>query len=327
MKVVVTGGCGFIGSHIAAKLIELGHEVLILDNRVASSGLARLIEMGIEGCAKQCDVTHARELREIIAGFEPDVICHQAGQSSLQSSVHDPMHDLHVNAFGTLNILLAASQWVSSAFTSWKGARVVFASTSAVYAPVRQRQGVRTTLWEGSPLEPISNYGMSKMAAEHYIRNNSSIHSVILRYGNVYGPGQDVVGENQIVPHCIKHLLNGSVFAIHGNGRAQRDYVYIDDVVDANLRAITNPPKRSATLNIGTGKGTSTNTLCSMIAERCRKPAHQFIHDEPKPGELSKVILDSLSAKNALGWVSKTSVEEGLSKTCYWWRTKGMWNE
>lgn len=321
MKVVVTGGCGFIGSHIAAKLIDLGHDVLILDNVAfpGTRGYERLIEMGTAEAATLCDITHAANLKEIVKWFNPEVICHQAGQSSLQYASVSPQYDLHVNAFGTINVLNAASYLPTPA-------RIVFAGTSAVYANVVQRQGIRQTLWEGSRIEPISNYGMSKLAAEHYIRH-SNLHYTILRYGNVYGPTQIPVGENQVVPRCLQHLLTGSSFAIHGNGRAQRDYVYIDDVVDANVRAILNPTKLPVTLNIGTKVGTYTSGLCNKLAEICGKKGYVFERDTAKEGELPKVILDSLSAYNALHWKAKTDLDAGLQLTVQWWKQKGMHSE
>jgi UDP-glucose 4-epimerase len=214
MRVLVTGGAGFIGSHIVDALLLRGHEVWVLDN-FSSGHYANF------------DPPGAHVLLKDIVEFGPDdlspfdAICHQAAQPSLRRSIDDPAHDALVNIIGTINVIQAAKAY---------GAHVVFASTSAVYDPAG---GAFT---EDSPIRPNLPYGIAKATAEQYLRHSGISHT-ILRYGNVYGPRQVQVGENQLIPHCLAHILDGKPFVINGDGEQTRDFVYVEDIARANVLA------------------------------------------------------------------------------------------
>lgn len=313
MRVLVTGGAGFIGSHIVDRLLREGYQVMVVDNFTTGheTNLPSRIQHGrlsIELGGALEELLHRRR-------FHPDVICHQAGQSSLQSSIERPGYDLTVNAGAMMQVIEVAHVYE---------ARVVFASTSAVYAPQPYRIGESYLPYtEESPIGPISPYGISKFAAECYLRASGVPH-VILRYGNVYGPRQQVVGENQVVPHCLNHLFYNERFQIFGDGEARRDYVYVGDVVNANLLAITTEAGLNETFNIGKGWGISTNDLCQLLAEACgRKPDYTFDHAPPRVGELPFVALLSAKARELLGWTAATSLLDGIEQNVRWWR-QGM---
>lgn len=286
MRVLVTGGAGFIGSHIAALLIERGHEVVVLDDlstgtRANVPGGATLIAWGLHHL-------------EQVGAF--DAICHQAAQPSLRRSIDDPIHDATVNILGTINVLQAAKT---------HGSHVVFASTSAVYNP---HGGVFD---EDSPIMPNLPYGIAKAAAENYIRA-SGVSATILRYGNVYGPRQVQVGENQLVPHALAHLTQGKPFQIHGDGEQTRDFVYVEDIARANVYALEE--RARGTYNAGTGRGVSVNEVCNLL-----DPTHDWQHGPRKAGEARHVALESSTAAQALGWRAEISLAEGLKRTADAW--------
>lgn len=304
MKVLVTGGAGFIGSHIVDMLLTRGHEVCVLDN-FSSGHMLNLnntrLQQGLN--VFEQSVTHRINLLEVVDRFRPDAICHQAAQPSLRKSIDDPAHDAEINIIGTLNVIRAARS---------VGAHVVFSSTSAVYA------GSDAPMDEAYHKFPRTPYGLAKLTAERYLELSGVSHTV-LRYGNVYGPRQMQVGENQLVPHCLAHIFNGKPFVINGDGEQTRDFVYVEDIARANVIAIEQ--KAQGTFNIGTGKGVSVNTVCETLAWLSGYTS-AFEHGPAKPGEARHVALNSSRAADVLGWQPTIPLIEGLRKTVSVWRER-----
>lgn len=302
MKVLVTGGAGFIGSHIVDALVERGHEVTVLDS-MSSGHMLNLNDtrLGMGMNVWQRNVRDASDVMEIVDRFHPDTICHQAAQPSLRRSIDDPAHDALTNIIGTINVIQAARSC---------NAHVVFASTSAVYDPAG---GVFN---EGSPIMPNLPYGIAKATAESYLRSSGVSHT-ILRYGNVYGPRQVPVGENQLIPHVLGHLRGGAPFAINGDGRQTRDFIYVGDIAAANVRALET--RANGTFNAGTGLGTPVLDVCEQLAWLCDWRG-MWRHGETKPGEARHVTLDSAKAARELGWKAETPLVEGLRLTVEAWR-------
>lgn len=303
MRVLCVGGAGFIGSHIVDALLLGGHEVRVLDN--FSSGYEENIpsfRFGINLFERS--VSRYLGVIEIVDKFQPDVICHQAAQSSLRRSIDDPAHDAEVNIIGTLNVIRAAKSC---------GAHIVFASTGAVYDTSIPSEHA---FQEDDELGPVSPYGLSKLTAEKYLALSGVSHT-ILRYGNVYGPRQVRVGENQLVPHCLEHLLDGRTFLINGDGEQTRDFVYVEDIARANVLAIES--RVQGTFNCARGAGVSVNNICATLARLCGKPNY-FAHGEAKLGEARHIALDSDKAFEVMGWEATTGDLEGLERTVNWWR-------
>jgi UDP-glucose 4-epimerase len=298
MKVLVTGGAGFIGSHIVDALLGRGHEVWVADDM--SSGRLENIPAVLRW---ECDITYGDGLLATVEGMGLDAICHQAAQPSLRKSIDDPAHDALVNIIGTLNVIAAAKA---------VGAHVVFASTSAVYDPAGG------TFDEDSPIMPNLPYGIAKATAETYLRVSGISHTM-LRYGNVYGPRQVQVGENQLVPHCLAHILTGAPFVINGDGEQTRDFVYVEDIARANVIAIEGRVK--GTFNLGWGWGLSVNTVCETLAELCNWHG-TLLHGPAKAGEARRVALDSSHAADVLGWQPTIPLVEGLRRTVSAWRER-----
>lgn len=294
MKILVTGGAGFIGSHIVDMLLERGHDVTVMDDYSTGHGLN--MPVGVKVCCQ--DISEYGAFR----GLDPfDAICHQAAQPSLRRSIDDPAHDALTNIIGTINVIQAARSC---------GAHVVLASTSAVYDPAG---GLFT---EDSPIMPNLPYGIAKATAEQYLRHSGVSHT-ILRYGNVHGPRQVAVGENQLIPHVLGHLRGTAPFQINGDGQQTRDFVYVGDIARANVRALES--RTQGTYNIGTGLGTPVLDVCEQLAWLCDwRGAWQ--HADAKPGETKHVTLDSTKAARELEWTAETPLVEGLRLTMEAWK-------
>jgi UDP-glucose 4-epimerase len=280
MKILVTGGAGFIGSHIVDAL--------------------RLRGYAVEATDQPLDIT-SRAFRDMVRHTRPDAICHQAAQASLRRSIDDPAEDARVNIIGTINVIEAARA---------AGAHVVFASTSAVYDPAGG------TFAEDSPLKPNLPYGISKASAELYLRNSGISHTV-LRYGNVYGPRQQPVGENQLIPHALAHIFDRAPFAINGDGEQSRDFVYVADIARANVLALEG--KVRGTFNLGWGTGVTINGVCRLLRGVAEWEG-TFRHGPGKPGEARHVALTSRRAYERLGWAPTVPMLDGLRATVEAWR-------
>ncbi|HDD35232.1 MAG TPA: NAD-dependent epimerase/dehydratase family protein, partial [Candidatus Desulfofervidus auxilii] len=224
MKVLLTGGAGFIGSHIADKLVEEGNEVIIVDN--LSTGKKK--NLNPKAKFYDVDITNVNALEEVFSKEKPDIVNHHAAQTDVRHSMRDPNFDAMVNVLGSLNILQLCSKY--------RVKKIIYASTSAVY-----NEPLYVPMDEKHPIDPLSGYGVTKYTVELYLHVYSQNHGIsytIFRYGNVYGPRQDPYGECGVVAIFSEQMLAGIQPTIFGDGSKTRDYVYVGDIVDANIFAM-----------------------------------------------------------------------------------------
>jgi UDP-glucose 4-epimerase len=297
MKALVTGGAGFIGSHLVEELIYKGHEVVVLDNMV--SGCLDFLHPKVN--FQKVDIC-SNESREVIKKEKPDIIFHLAAQADVGHSIDEPQIDAEVNIKGTLNVLEAC--------TEAKVKKLIFASTSAVYGNLQKDK-----ISEEDIATPISYYGLSKYTAEAYIRIFSQIHSLpytILRYGNVYGPRQTAKGEGGVVAVFLDYLKNGLRLNIHGDGEQTRDFIYVKDVVQANMAAINNG--NYATIHVSTSQKTSINELVKFL-EKIHNGKVELRHTQGRKGDIKHSCLDNKKALDLLKWEPKTEIYKGLEET------------
>ncbi len=297
MKILVTGGCGFIGSHIVDAYVEKGHDVAIIDN--LSTGdiknlnpHAHFYEEDI--CNKNIETIFAKE--------HFDIINHHAAQINVRTSVEDPLHDANINIVGSINLLqLAVKHGVK---------RFIFASSGgAIYGEPRT-----FPITEEFTAKPASPYGISKITVEHYIRVFAQLYGidyVIFRYSNVYGPRQITKSEAGVISIFIQEILNNGNCIIFGDGTQTRDYVYVADVVAANVAALS---CKSQILNIGTAKETSVNDLIHMLM-RITDQKFAYEHGPERPGEVQRNVLDCSKAFTTIRWQPQISLEQGMQRT------------
>ena len=295
VKALVTGGAGFIGSHVTDALVAGGDEVHVVDD--LSSGRLANVEEALERGAELHteDVTDATWMAELAAIIRPDVVFHLAAQIDVRRSVDDPAFDASVNVVGTATVLDAARRSAAR--------RVVLASTAAVYG---RPAAVPTT--EASPAEPLSPYGASKAAAESYIALYARLHGVstlALRMANVYGPRQDPHGEAGVVAIFSAAATAGRPAVVFGDGLQTRDYVHVSDVAAAFVAAGRSTV--SGALNISTGRETSV----LQVAEALGLPVE---HAPRRRGEIERSCLDPAAARRSLGWRARTGLREGLGR-------------
>lgn len=294
MKILLTGGAGFIGSHIAESLLEHGHQVVIVDNLV--TGKREYIPDGAK--FYEMDIRN-NQILSVFQSELPDVVCHHAAQMSVLVSVREPMLDASVNVLGGINLLNAAKQSGVKHF--------VFASSGGtVYGEPKN-----LPVDEQAPLLPLSPYGISKLTFEHYLRI-SDINHTIFRYANVYGPRQSPHGEAGVIAIFSERMLQGEDTVIYGDGDQERDFVYVTDVAEANLKAIETSVE--GTFNIGTGVGTSINQIYGFVS-RAAGYSHPRHHTEAKQGEVYKIFLNCQHAYKTLGWDAEVSIEDGINRT------------
>ena len=305
MKILVTGGAGFIGSNIVDTYIELGHDVLIIDN--LSSGKKE----NINPKAKffKADIRNAHAIKTIFAKEKPDILNHHAAQINLRKSIADPIFDADVNIIGLLNLLEAGIK------INLK--KVIFASSGgAIYGEAK----ILPTPENYEPKQPLSPYGITKMMSEYYLNyyfNNYGLHFAILRYSNVYGPRQDPFGEGGVVAIFTQKLLKQKKPVINGDGKQTRDFVYVKDVVEANVLALNK--NVNTAINIATGVETSVNKLCNLLSNKTNTFFSE-IHGSSKLGDQQKSVLDIASARKILGWRPRTSLNKGLNQTINFFR-------
>lgn len=303
MKILVTGGAGFIGSHLVDAFLQQGHGVAVIDNLVTGqrenlNPNATFYEMDIRDAA----------VKEVFQQEKFDVVCHQAAQMDVRKSVEDPRYDAEVNILGTLNLLQA------SVATGVK--KFLFASTGgAIYG-----EQIEFPATEEHPTWPASPYGVSKLTCEKYIHYYSQVYHLqyaLLRYANVYGPRQNPHGEAGVVAIFTKKMLAGEQPVINGDGKQTRDYVYVGDVVDANLRALQYP--ENDYFNVGTGIETDVNHIFHFIREAVGADIPEQ-HGPAKPGEQRRSVLSYEKAKKLLGWEPKVKLPEGITRTVEYFR-------
>ena len=297
MRAIVTGGAGFIGSHVVDALVAQGAEVAVVDSLV--HGAQDNVATGAE--------LHVRDIREplddVFDAVRPEAVLHLAAQADVRVSVERPVEDADVNVLGTVRILESARK---------HGAQVVFSSTGgAIYGDCT------TSAPEDSPCEPLSPYGTAKLAAEEYLRAYNRLYGtrhIALRYGNVYGPRQDPHGEAGVVAIFLGALARGEQARIFGDGMQTRDYVYVGDVARATLAALGH---EGGVFNVGTGRETSVAELyelCARVAGSDRTPEHA----PARLGELQRSFLDPTLAADTLGFRAMVDLEDGLRSTWNW---------
>jgi UDP-glucose 4-epimerase len=305
MKVLVTGGAGFIGSHLVDRLIQEGHEVVVVDNlstgkRRNLNRAARLVKLDIQSW----------RLERVFRNERPHMVMHLAAQMDVRKSVEDPMFDAQVNVLGTLNVLQQSIK---------HGVRkVVFSSSGgAIYG----EQEIYPAP-ESHVTRPLSPYGVSKLCGEQYLsyyQRVNGLQIVSLRYANVYGPRQDPEGEAGVVAIFIQKLLNTEQAIVNGNGRQTRDFVYVEDVVEANLAAMGQDIQ--GTYNVGTGEETSVNDLLGILVRHTNSTCKE-VHGPAKGGEQARSVIDSGKLRQELSWESRTELSEGLKRTVDYFRER-----
>jgi len=298
MKVLVTGGAGFIGSHVVDKMLEAGHEVVIVDN--LSTGR----ESNINPNAKfyQVDIRDP-ELRDVFKAERPEVISHHAAQIDVRRSVDDPLFDADINILGSIKLAGLAVEF--------KTRKIIYISSGgAVYG-----EPVYLPCDEKHPVHPLCPYGASKYAFEMYLflfHQNFGLDYTIIRYPNVYGPRQDPLGEAGVVAIFSGQMLKGDKITIYGSGEQVRDYVYVTDCAAANVLALKKG--NNEVFNIGSGIGTTVNQIFQHLKEITNYPRTP-IYAPPRLGETFKIYLNATKAHNQLNWQQTIDLHEGLTRT------------
>lgn len=305
MKILITGGAGFIGSHVADKFVENGFEVVILDN--LSTG--RISNLNPAAKFYQMDIRDPG-LNEIFEKERPDFISHHAAQMDVRRSVAEPLFDADVNILGSINLIECAK--------NYQVKRFVYISTGgAVYGEPEY-----LPCDEAHPINPICQYGASKHTVEHYLymyQVNYGLNYTVLRYPNVYGPRQDPHGEAGVVAIFTGQMLAGEPVIINGDGEQERDFVYVGDCAQGNLLAI-NTHRGSGIFNLGSGRATSINQIFQELKGITGYPGSP-LHGPAKLGETRRIFLDASKVRRELGWTETVDLHEGLEKTVAYFKT------
>ncbi len=301
MRVLVTGGAGFIGSHIVDQCVAAGHEVAIVDNLWAEGG-GKTQNVNPRATFYRADVTDDTALARIFDEVRPEVVSHQAAQHSVAISTKNPQLDARVNVLGLLNVLTNCTR---------VGVRkIVFASSGATY-------GTPTSLpiTEETPQRPESPYGITKLVTEHYLRywqEANGLTYTALRYGNVFGPRQDPNGEAGVIAIFAKRFLKHDSVRIDWDGEQQKDYVYVEDVARANLLALEKGDNEI--FCIATGRGASVNEIYHLL-EKITGYTPEIVRAPKRPGDIYLAYFDCNKAARLLGWQPRETLEEGIKKT------------
>jgi UDP-glucose 4-epimerase len=297
VRAIVTGGAGFIGSHVVDALVASGDEVVVVDSLV--HGKEDNVPAGAE--------LHVRDIRtpldDLFEAARPETVFHLAAQADVRVSVERPDHDADVNVLGTIRVLEAARA---------HGTRIVFSSTGgAIYGEVDRPAP------EDAPRMPVAPYGTAKLAAEEYVATYNRLHGtshVVVRYANVYGPRQESNLEGGVVSIFMRLLAAGETPQIYGDGTQTRDFVYVDDVAAATIKALH---ADGGVFNVGTGVETSVNHLYEAV-RRVADVDRRAEHAPPRAGELSRSVLDIGLARRELRWEPEHDLESGLAETWKW---------
>ena len=305
MRVLVTGGAGFIGSHVVDSLIERGDEVVVVDN--LSTGFkenlnpaARLYQLSIGD----------DELAEVFKRVRPDVVSHHAAQMNLRRSVAEPVFDARENILGSLNVILNSVRFGVKKFVYASSGGAVYGE--AQYLPVDEEH----------PINPVSQYGVSKHTVEHYLylyAHQDALNYVVLRYPNVYGPRQNPYGEAGVIAIFARQMLRRERPTIFGRGDKTRDYTHISDVVEANLLAMERG--QNAIYNIGTGIETSVKQIFDLLAQALGYEGSP-VYTPAREGEVDRMSLAWDKAQKELGWSPKLSLEEGIRRTIEYYKAQ-----
>ncbi|PSO55010.1 MAG: UDP-glucose 4-epimerase [Actinobacteria bacterium QS_5_72_10] len=312
MHALVTGGAGFIGSHLVDRLLEEGHRVTVVDD-LSTGSRANLEAARLSGgdrlAVRVADVA-AADLNAMMAGDTPEVVFHLAAQISVRASVADPVADATANVVGTVNLLEAARRQGVAKVVNTTSGGCVYGEPARADLPVTERY----------PGEPHSPYGVSKLAAEQYLATFDSLHGLAwtsLALGNVFGPRQDPRGEAGVVSIFAGAMVRGDEVVIYGDGHQTRDFVHVADVVEAFMRCAT--AADGLRVNVATGATTSVNELFARLAALTGY-AHPARHGPPRLGELDHIALDCARAEAELNWRPAISLDEGLATVVDWVR-------
>ncbi len=296
-KILITGGAGFIGSHLVDQLIKKNYRVVVIDN--LSTGKRENINLKAK--FYKADICNFRIIKKIFGDERPDFVFHFAAQTSIQKSIKDPLYDVKINILGSLNILENCKKF--------KVKKIIFASTSAVYGDTKI---IPTP--EGCPALPLSPYGITKLTIENYLDyywKTFCLPYVSLRYSNVYGSRQDFKKETGVIAIFVNKILRSERLIINGDGKQTRDFLYVKDAVEAAVLAL----KRNiiGIFNIGTMKETSINVIFQKIKELLGSSANE-LHGSIKPGEQRRICLDIRKARKEPFWQPKYKLSEGLKE-------------
>ncbi len=312
MKILVTGGAGFIGSHIVDRLINEKHKVVVVDN--LSTGKKE--NLNPKAKFYKVDICSS-QISQIFQKEKPEVIFHIAAQIDVRKSVEDPINDAKTNILGSLNIIKSFIR-VNSGLNLRKFAKFIFTSTGgAIYGDADIIPTPESYLEQ-----PLSPYGIAKLSVEKYLYYYWKVFGLnftSLRLANVYGPRQNSKGEAGVVAIFCDKMLSGKKAIINGDGRQTRDFVYVDDVVNAAILSLKK--RKNGIYNIGTSKETNINQVFREL-RKLINPKIKEIHGPPKKGEQKRSCLDYKKAKRELGWSPKISTEEGFKKTVEWFKKR-----
>jgi len=302
MKVLVTGGAGFIGSHIAELLLDEGYEVIIIDNLSQGS----LENIPPKAIFYHTDI-NSPDIEDIFKKEHPDYLIHTAAQINVSNSIENPTNDAYINVLGTLHLLANAKKYGVKKF--------IFSSSCAVYGETADIE-----ISEEHPVQPLSFYGASKYAAELYIKLYSQLHHIpytILRYANVFGPRQTSTGEGGVVAIFCNEFINNSNLVIFGDGEQTRDFIYVKDVANANLATLKNG--HNETFNIGSNQKTSINRLFTLVSENFNSN-FSCSYQPRKDGDILFSCLNNSKAIEKLNWQPSYTFTKGLQETLIYYQ-------
>jgi len=306
MRILVTGGAGFIGSHIVDQCIAAGHEIAVVDN-LWDEGGGKKANLNPQAGFYHVDITDEASLDHVFDEVRPEIVSHQAAQHSVSVSTKTPKLDARVNVLGLLNVLTNCTRVGTR--------KIVFASSGATYGTP-----VRLPIDEDVPQRPESPYGITKMVTEYYLRYWQEAHDLTytaLRYGNVYGPRQDPNGEAGVIAIFAKRFLNHEAVRIDWDGEQQKDYVYVGDVARANLIALDSGD--NDIFCIGTGKGTSVNEIYRALEEIIGY-SPEIVKAPKRPGDIHLAYFNCGKAARILGWKAEVDLQEGIKATVDFFR-------
>ncbi|WP_457620664.1 SDR family oxidoreductase [Methanopyrus sp.] len=306
--ILVTGGAGFIGSHVVEELVDRGYDVVVLDNfSMGREENLREVMDDIE--IVRADVTDPRAVERTFREYRPEAVIHLAAQVNVRYSMESPFVDARINALGTLNLVSLAAEHNVERFVYASSGGAVYGEPE--YLPVDEEH----------PTRPISNYGVSKLAGECYVRvyaERDGFEYVILRYANVYGPRQDPRGEAGVIPIFLLRAARGEPLTVFGDGEQTRDFVFVEDVARVTAEALE---RGEGVYNIGTGRETSVNDVVNAVKAVTGIDV-EVVHEKSRPGEVRRIYLDPSRAREELGFEPRVDLEEGIERTWEWIRRK-----
>ncbi|AAK80290.1 UDP-glucose 4-epimerase [Clostridium acetobutylicum] len=297
MNILVTGGAGFIGSHVVKSLLEHGHKVSVIDNMVHGNSSNLPDEVNIY----KYDISEA-EIENAFKIERPEVVIHNAAQISVADSVKDPLYDAKVNVLGSINILEMCRKYAVR--------KVIYPASAAIFGEPKY-----LPIDEKHPLNMISSYGVSKHTVEHYLNVYKKLYNInytVLRYSNVYGPGQDSSGEGGVVSIFAEKLTKGEPLCIYGNGNQIRDFVYVKDVTEANILALNSLD--NDIYNVSTNTKTTINDLAKLMCEAYGKEV-EIMHKGERAGDIFESYMSYDKIYNACGWKPKYDLKLGIKET------------